>query len=161
MLHVKYLPVAAALFMAQAAFAQTGDAAAAATSAEQQEERNKRFVTEFYNKALNEKDYEAASQYLGDKYIQHNPVAADGPEGLRGFINFLRSDFPDSHNEIKYAYADGDFVILHVHSVRVPGTLGRAIVDIFRLENGKVVEHWDVIQNVPDPADAQNTNGMF
>jgi len=130
-------------------------------AAPQDDEAKKRFVTEFYNKALNDKDYETASKYLGDKYIQHNPTAADGPEGLKGFIEFLKARFPQQHNEIKHAYVDGDFVILHVHSVREPGTLGRAIVDIFRLENGKVVEHWDVIQDVADPAGAKNAHGMF
>lgn len=125
------------------------------------EEANVELVREFYNLALNVKDFDAASKYLGDKYIQHNPGAADGPEGLKGFVEFLKREFPQAHNEVKHAYADGDFVILHVHSVRVPGTRGRAIVDIFRLENGKVVEHWDVIQDVPDPSEVKNDNTMF
>jgi predicted SnoaL-like aldol condensation-catalyzing enzyme len=152
----------ATLFMANAASAQPAPHASAQSPARTpQEEANKRLVMEFYDAALNKKDFETASRYLGDKYIQHNPTAADGPEGLKGFVDFLRNDFPQAHNEIKYAYADGDFVILHVHSVRVPGTLGRAIIDIFRLENGKVVEHWDVIQDITDPAQARNSNGMF
>jgi predicted SnoaL-like aldol condensation-catalyzing enzyme len=122
-------------------------------------EANKRSVVEFYNKALNDKDFEAASKYLGARYIQHNPTAPDGAEGLKGFIGFLRDKFPQSRSEIKRVFAEGDHVILHVHSVREPGTRGRAIVDIFRLENGKVVEHWDVVQDVPEkPA---NPNGMF
>jgi predicted SnoaL-like aldol condensation-catalyzing enzyme len=116
-------------------------------------------VVEFYNQALNEKNFEAASKYLGTRYIQHNPVAADGPEGLKGFIGFLRDKFPQSRSEIKRVFADGDFVILHVHSVREPGTRGRAIIDLFRLENGKIVEHWDVVQDVPEKA--ANANGMF
>jgi predicted SnoaL-like aldol condensation-catalyzing enzyme len=159
---VRYLAIAAAtLLLAQGVPAQAAGATGTAAAAEQREAEDKRLVTEFYQKALNDKDFEAASRYLGDKYIQHNPGAADGAEGLKGFIEFLRTRFPESRNEIKHAYADGDFVILHVHSVRVPGPLGRAIVDIFRLENGKVVEHWDVIQDVPDPAEAKNANGMF
>jgi predicted SnoaL-like aldol condensation-catalyzing enzyme len=56
-------------------------------------------------------------------------------------------------------FADGDYVILHCHSIHEPGTLGRAVVDIFKLENGKVVEHWDVIQDVPEKP--MNANGMF
>ena len=122
-------------------------------------ESNKKNVVEFYEKAINQKDFEGASKYLGNRYIQHNPVAPDGAEGLKGFIGFLKSKFPDSKSEIKRVFADGDYVILHVHSVREPGTRGRAIVDIFRLENGKIVEHWDVAQDIPEKA--ANSNGMF
>jgi predicted SnoaL-like aldol condensation-catalyzing enzyme len=124
-----------------------------------QTEANKKNVVEFYNKAINDKDFDAASKYLGAKYTQHNPIAADGPEGLKGFLQFLRAKFPQAHSEIKRVFADGDYVILHVHAIREPGTRGRAIIDIFRLENGKVVEHWDVSQDVPEKA--ANSNGMF
>ncbi len=122
-------------------------------------ETNKKNVVAFYEQAINKKDFEAASKYLGSRYIQHNPVAPDGPEGLKGFIGFLKSKFPDSKSEIKRVFAEGDYVILHVHAVREPGTRGRAIVDIFRLENGRIVEHWDVAQDVPEKA--ANSNGMF
>jgi predicted SnoaL-like aldol condensation-catalyzing enzyme len=124
-----------------------------------QEQANKQHVIEFYNKALNDKDFDAASKYLGDRYTQHNPTADDGPAGLKAFIDFLKTKFPQQHNEIVRAFADGDYVILHVHSVRTPGTAGRAIVDIFKLDHGKVVEHWDVIEDVP--ASSANSNGMF
>ena len=124
-----------------------------------QERANKQLVVEFYNKALNDKDFAAASSYLGNRYTQHNPTAADGPEGLKGFIQFLRDKFPQSHSEIVQSFADGDYVILHVHSIRTPGTAGRAIVDIFKLEKGKVVEHWDAVQDIP--ASSANSNGMF
>jgi predicted SnoaL-like aldol condensation-catalyzing enzyme len=134
-------------------------ALAAAPAQAQSLEANKRNVVEFYNLALNEKNFEAASKYLGPRYIQHNPTAPDGAEGLKGFIGFLRDKFPQSRSEIKRVFADGDFVIVHVHSVREPGTRGRAIIDLFRLENGKIVEHWDVVQDVPEKA--ANSNGMF
>ena len=122
-------------------------------------ESNKKLVLEFYDKALNQKDFEAASKHIGPRYTQHNPVAADGPEGLKAFLGFLREKFPNAKSEIKRVFADGDYVILHVHSVREPGARGSAIVDIFKLENGKVVEHWDVIQPIPEKA--ANSNGMF
>jgi len=122
-------------------------------------EGNKKKVVEFYEQAINRKDFDAASKHLGARYIQHNPVAADGPEGLKGFIGFLRDKFPNSKSEIKRVFAEGDYVILHVHAVREPGTRGRAIIDIFRLENGRIVEHWDVAQDVPEKA--ANANGMF
>jgi len=139
---------------AMALYAVAGVAADAA-----QLEANKKNVVEFYEKAINQKDFEAASKYLGSRYTQHNPTAPDGPEGLKGFLAFLKSKFPQSHSDIKRVFADGDYVILHVHAMREPGTRGRAIVDIFKLENGKIVEHWDVAQDVPEKA--ANANGMF
>lgn len=124
-----------------------------------QMEANKKTVAAFYDAALNQKDFDAASKYLGPRYTQHNPGAADGPEGLKGFVNFLKEKFPNNRSEIKRMFADGDYVIVHVHAVREPGTRGNAIVDIFKLEDGKVVEHWDVVQPIPEkPA---NNNGMF
>jgi predicted SnoaL-like aldol condensation-catalyzing enzyme len=120
--------------------------------------KNKEVVTAFYDAAINKKDYDAAVKYLGAEYKQHNPTAADGKEGLRGFIDFLKSRFPTQRGEIKRVIAEGDLVVLHVHSTRGDGA-GRAIVDIFRVKDGKVVEHWDVIQDVPEKA--SNTNGMF
>lgn len=130
-----------------------------AWAADPQQEANKRAVVDFYDKALNQKDFEAASKYIGPRYMQHNPNAADGPDGLKAFLQFLKERFPGSRSEIKRVFADGDYVILHVHAVREPGTRGSAIVDIFKLENGKVVEHWDVVQPIPEKA--ANTNGMF
>jgi predicted SnoaL-like aldol condensation-catalyzing enzyme len=132
--------------------------AALAADARQMEE-NKKIVAAFYDAAVNQKDFEKASQYLGARYIQHNPLAADGREGFKGFITFLKDKFPNNRSEIKRIFADGDYVIVHVHAVREPGTRGNAIVDIFKLENGKVVEHWDVIQPIPEKA--ANDNGMF
>ena len=123
------------------------------------QEVNKKAVLEFYDAALNRKDFDAAAKYFGPHYIQHNPTAPDGIEGFKAFLGFLKEKFPASRSEIKRAFADGDYVIVHVHSKREPDTRGRAIVDIFRLENGKIVEHWDVVQPIPEtPA---NNNTMF
>ena len=122
-------------------------------------EANKKLVVDFYNLALNQKDFDAASKYLGPRYIQHNPTAPDGAEGLKRLVALIKEKFPNSRNEIKRVIAEGDIVVLHIHSVREPGQRGRAIVDIFRVESGKVVEHWDVIQDLPEkPA---NDNTMF
>ena len=122
-------------------------------------ETNKKIVIEFYDKALNQKDFEAASKYFGPRYVQHNPRAADGPEGLKAFLAFLRDKFPDYHSEIKRIFADGDYVIVHVHNVPTPGSRGNAIIDIFKLENGMVVEHWDVRQEIPEHS--ANSSTMF
>ena len=124
-----------------------------------QEQTNLDLVVEFYNLALNDKNVEKAKTYLGEVYIQHNPVAQDGPEGFVGFINYLKGQFPQNHNEIKAAFVDGDHVFLHVHSKRTPDALGSAIIDIFRVDNGKIVEHWDVIQAIPEQS--ANNNTMF
>jgi predicted SnoaL-like aldol condensation-catalyzing enzyme len=132
--------------------------AAHAADARQLEE-NKKVVTEFYELVINQKNFDAASKFIGPRYVQHNPNAADGPEGLKAFLAFLREKFPDYHSDIKRVFADGDYVILHVHNVPTPGARGNAIVDIFRLENGKVVEHWDVRQEIPEKA--ANSNTMF
>ena len=139
------------------AAALAAPAARAANTA--QEEQNKKTVLDFYDKAINKKDFDAARVHLGERYIQHNPRAADGPEGLKGFIAFLKAKFPQYKSEFKRVLADGDFVIVHVHNVPEPGERGRAIMDIFRLENGKIVEHWDVAQDIPEKA--ANSNTMF
>ena len=122
-------------------------------------ESNKKAVLEFYDKALNQKDFDAAAKYFGPHYIQHNPGAPDGIEGFKAFIAQRKEKFPNARSEIKRAFAEGDYVILHVHGVREPGERGVAIVDIFRLENGKIVEHWDVVQPIPEKT--ANNNGMF
>src|SRR6185436_4913879 len=144
--------IAAALLVAVAC----GGSAAAADA---QAEANRKAVLDFYEKGLNQKDADAAIALMGDRYVQHNPNAADGPEGFRKFIGFLKEKFPNSKSEIKRALVDGEYVILHVHAVREPGTRGNAIIDIFKLENGKIVEHWDAVQPIPEKP--LNNNTMF
>lgn len=146
-----------ALALAWIAMAIVLPGAAAAADAGKLEQ-NKKVVTAFYDAAINQKNYDAAVKYLGAEYKQHNPTAADGKEGLKGFIDFLKARFPNQRGEIKQVVAEGDLVVLHVHSTRGEGP-GRAIVDIFRVKDGKVVEHWDVIQDIPEKA--ANSNGMF
>jgi predicted SnoaL-like aldol condensation-catalyzing enzyme len=122
-------------------------------------EANKKIVVDFYEQGINQKDFEAAAKHLGPQYIQHNPGVPDGIEGFKSLVKILRERAPKHRSEIKRVFADGDFVILHVHSIPQPGAKGAAIVDIFRLENGKIVEHWDVRQDITDRT--ANKNGMF
>ncbi len=122
-------------------------------------ESNKKAALEFYDLAINKKDYEAASKYIGAEYKQHNPLVGDGKEGFKAFLAMLKKDFPQAHSVVKRVFADGDYVIIHVHSVRIPGTRGRAIFDCFRFDKGKIVEHWDTIQDIPEKS--ANENGMF
>ena len=139
--------------------AATPVAAGAASAQGSALEANKRAVLDFYEKGLNQMDFDAAAVHFGPRYIQHNPGAPDGIEGFKAFITARKQRFPQARSEIKRAFAEGDFVILHVHSKREPNERGVAIVDIFRLENGKIVEHWDVIQPVPETM--AHGNGMF
>ncbi len=139
--------------MAALVLALTGTA----HSADALGEANKKIVLEFYEAALGKMDVEAAVKFFGPKYIQHNPSAPDGIEGFRGFIKFLKEKYPNRKSEIKRVMADGDLVILHIHSKSNPEDRGNAIIDIFRVENGKIVEHWDVIQPVPEKAAHGNT----
>lgn len=122
------------------------------------QEENKAIVTKFYDLIINRKDFEAARPYIGKRYKQHNPLVKDYPEGLKEFIQFLKDNYPDARSEIKRVIAEDDHVVLHVHSIR-DETLERAIIEIFRLENGKIEEHWDVIQQIPK--ESANPNGMF
>ena len=120
---------------------------------------NKRIATEFFEAIVNKKDFQLAEKYLGSWYIEHDPEGTDGPKGLQAYIDFLQANFPNSHVEVKRVIADGDYVIFHVHSILIPGTRGQAITDLFRLDHGKVVEHWDVTQDIPEKS--ANANGMF
>jgi predicted SnoaL-like aldol condensation-catalyzing enzyme len=113
------------------------------------ESANERAVLAFYDAALNRKDVDGACVFLGENYTQHNPNSAGGVVGFRRFVETLKQTAPQSRSEIVRIFADGDFVIVHVHKVHEPGTPGAAIVDIFRLEDGRIVEHWDVMQAIP------------
>jgi len=123
-------------------------------------ERNKQTVLAFYEAGLNRKDFPAAAALIGERYVQHNPRIADGVDGFEAFLATVRQDFPALRAEVKRIVAEDDLVIAHVHGVRVPGQPGTAIVDIFRFDPvGKIVEHWDVMQPIPEAA--ANENGMF
>ncbi|MFI7425525.1 ester cyclase [Micromonospora sp. NPDC049836] len=123
-------------------------------------DRNKQTVLAFYEAGINNKDFAAASKFIGERYVQHNPQIADGAEGFERRVGFIKETFPELRAEVKMIVAEGDFVMAHVHGVRVPGQRGTAIVDIFRLDDdGKLVEHWDVMQDIPEHS--ENQNGMF
>ena len=124
-------------------------------------EANRTAVVAFYKQALMEGDVENAfRRYAGSPYRQHNPLIEDGMEGVRKFVAWIVANHPDARCEIKRVFADGDHVILHSHWHGLSDkAAGEAVVDIFRLEHGKVVEHWDVIQPVPETS--ANANTMF
>lgn len=122
-------------------------------------EKNKALVVAFYNKFINEKDIEGAIAMMGPTYTQHNARIPDGKEGFRQFFTGFKQRYPLSHSQIVRVIAEGDLVVLHVHMVTEPGTRGTAVMDIFRVENGKLVEHWDVLQPIPE--DIPHSNTMF
>jgi predicted SnoaL-like aldol condensation-catalyzing enzyme len=141
-------------------FTPTDVVAAKLPGADPKLERNKQNVLAFYEAGINNKDFATASKFLGERYVQHNPLIADGIEGFERRVRFLKEKFPELRAEVRNIVAEGDLVTAHVHAVRVPGQRGTAIVDIFRLdEDGKLVEHWDVMQDIPEHA--ENQNGMF
>jgi predicted SnoaL-like aldol condensation-catalyzing enzyme len=121
----------------------------------------KDIVIAFYKKALFEGQVEEAfRRYAGTTYRQHNPLIEDGMEGVKKFVTWIVSNHPDARGEIKRAFADGDHVILHSHWYGLSDNpRGEAVADIFRVEDGKVVEHWDVIQPIPEKS--ANANTMF
>ena len=123
-------------------------------------EENKQKVVSYYTLAFNDKrPEEAVAKYVGPKYIQHNPQAPDGPGAFVQFVQAFAGQFPQLHVEIKRIIAEGDLVMTHSLLTTSPEDRGTAAADIFRLEDGKIVEHWDVLQPVPETA--ANDNTMF
>lgn len=122
-------------------------------------ERNKQTVLAFYEAAINQKDFDVAVKYMSPHYKQHNPTAKTGPEGLREWLKEFKRLFPNLRADVRRVIAEGDLVALHVHGTGGRDPNGVAVVDIFRVENNVVMEHWDVIQ--PIPLDALNPNSMF
>ncbi len=123
-------------------------------------DKNKQNVAAFYEMMFNDcKPREAIETYAGAEYIQHNPHVGDGKEAFIAYFEKMAAEFPGKRVEIKRAFAEGDHVILHCHQIW-PDDLEYAGIDIFRLdENGKIVEHWDVLQELPDVS--ANDNSMF
>jgi predicted SnoaL-like aldol condensation-catalyzing enzyme len=123
-------------------------------------EANKQTVVSYYTLAFNDKQPEdAVARYVGDRYIQHNPQAPDGPEAFIAFVRGFAGQFPELNIEIKRVIAEGDLVMTHGLIKTSPEDRGTAAADIFRLEDGKIVEHWDVVQPVPETS--ANDNTMF
>lgn len=121
---------------------------------------NKDLVVAFFRMMFQDRDIdEAVRLYVSPNYTQHNPYMQDGVAPLVDFFPAYFEQHPQSIVEIKRVIAEGDLVVIHNLWRDSPEDRGQAVMDIFRVDNGKIVEHWDVSQEIPEnPA---NKNGMF
>ncbi|EOC0093039.1 nuclear transport factor 2 family protein [Cronobacter dublinensis] len=136
----------------------TANGAVASARQSDVEEANRQRVITFYDRFFNQHDT-AAADVVADDYRQHNP---DVPDGKAPFVNYFSGFFrdnPQSRAKVIRSAADGDLVWLQVHSTNGSHDRGQAVLDIFRVKDGKIVEHWDIIQDVPEKA--ANANTMF
>lgn len=123
-------------------------------------ERHKRAASAFMDLAFNAGNPAGAQRlYAGPDYRQHNPECADGPEGFVAFVTGFRQRFPQFRLQVRRAVAEGDLVVLHCFAQVAPDHRGTVTADIFRFEQGRIVEHWDVVQHIPEQA--ANANGMI
>jgi len=122
-------------------------------------EKNKQNAIEFYKMAYNGNPRKAVEIYVGDEYIQHNPLVGDGPEPFIAYFERMAKEYPEKSIEFVRAVAEGKLVALHTHQIW-PGNDEYVTMDFFRFDdNGKIVEHWDAMQQIPETS--ANGNTMF
>jgi predicted SnoaL-like aldol condensation-catalyzing enzyme len=125
----------------------------------EQEQRNLDLVLEMFEKVLRPLDSTHVDTYISPNYLQHSSLAEPGVQPLKDFLDFVHERSPDATQTMHRSFVDGDHVILHYHVKRFPEDPGMAVVDIFRVEDGMIVEHWDVLQDVI--VGGPNPNPMF
>jgi predicted SnoaL-like aldol condensation-catalyzing enzyme len=124
-----------------------------------EEQANLDLVLTMYQEVLVAMNPDKVDTSLSPDYVQHSMLAEPGLDALKAFLAKVRAESPDAVQTIHRSMVDGDMVMVHVHVMRWLGDPGLAVVDIFRCAGGMIVEHWDVIQDVP--ANPVNPNGMF
>jgi len=107
-------------------------------------------VRGMYRDVLFALDATRVDDYIAQDYIQHSSLAEPGIEGLKAWLRVAKVESPDAHQTLHHLFVDGDHVIGHTHVVRWKGDRGAAVMDIYRIENGRIKEHWDVIQEIPE-----------
>jgi len=124
-----------------------------------QEARNLALVLAMFDAVLKPMDSSAVDRFIAPGYIQHSPMAPPGRDALKAFLDVIRRETPLAVHDIKRSFVDGDHVVVHYHVRRTPEDPGFAVIDIFRIENGLIAEHWDVTQTVT--SGGPNPNSMF
>lgn len=118
---------------------------------------HKRNAIAFYRTAFEGNPREAVDRFVGDRYIQHNPLVADGPDPFIEYFERMRDEYPGKTIRFVRSVAEGDLVAVHTHQVW-PGDEEYVTMDFFRFDDGgKIVEHWDAIQQVPESSANDNT----
>jgi predicted SnoaL-like aldol condensation-catalyzing enzyme len=123
------------------------------------ERRNHDLVLAMFDQVLSPMDSAAVDRFVAADYIQHSALAAPGREALKAFLDKAKHETPHAVHDIKRSFVDGDHVIVHYHVRLAPGDAGFAVIDIFRVADGRVAEHWDALQ--PVVPNGPNPNSMF
>lgn len=124
-----------------------------------QEDANAQLILDLFNKVLIPMDKTLVDAFIAEDYLQHSSLAEPGRDALKRWLDFVRTETPQATQKIYRIFTQDDYVTTHQHVIRWPGDAGFAVMDIFRIADGKVVEHWDVVQEISESP--VNPNSMF
>lgn len=124
-----------------------------------QEQANLQLVLDMFAHVLNPMDSSAIDRFIAPGYVQHSQLAPPGRDALKAFLDMIKAETPQAVHDVKRAFVDGDHVTVHYHVRRSPSDLGWAVIDIFRVQDGLIAEHWDVMQDVVEGG--PNPNSPF
>ena len=157
----------AVIALAGIALALLAGCSAQTTGGTTAEDRNRAVVLRYMQEVINQRKLDLLDEIMVEDWIAHNPTEPNGREGLKRLFGGMFQQFPEIHADVKRIVAEKDLVAVHSHYTARKQDRGNdwapgsgAVIDIFRLENGKIVEHWDVLQR-PIPEESVNGNTMF